>query len=65
VTAPVFHLEFRDTGIGARFADNFLTRLFAGLTAIGTIRLTLLSLLHERDASVAANLHGADGTQPG
>ena len=45
--------------------DYFLTRLFAGLTAVGTIRLTLLSLLHEREASVAANLYGADGTQPG
>jgi hypothetical protein len=44
---------FRSTkprhGVGASLGDYFSTRLFAGLTAIGTIRLTLLSLLHERE----------------
>src|SRR5262249_58709725 len=41
-----------DTGSGLRFGDYFLTRLFAALTAVGTIRLTLLRLLHDTDASV-------------
>jgi len=52
-------------GSGRRFWRLFLARLFAGLTAIGTIRLTLLSLLHKREASVAPMFTVPMGPSPG